>query len=214
MGSQNDKGYNLKTAVRSAAPFFSTVIFALYNGWLGISRLSVWHGSICVFYMLLSLLRMIMITAERRSKITDKRKLFHYRRWIAAVTAVTVVLNLSLIMPIAMLVRFEKPVYIGLVSAIAMAAYTVYKITMASLRLKQQRKKGGVFKIQMNTVALIDALVSVLVLQNTLVTVNETGTVSQSMLVLSAYTGAAIYIVIVIISIVTAIKSFRTVKKY
>lgn len=37
--------------------FAVTVAFALYNGILGAIYASVWHGSICLYYLLLSALR-------------------------------------------------------------------------------------------------------------------------------------------------------------
>ena len=43
-----------------------TVIFAFYNGFLGIYHRSLWHGSICVYYIVLVLLRVFIITARKR----------------------------------------------------------------------------------------------------------------------------------------------------
>ena len=43
-----------------------TVLFALYNGYLGIAHRSVWTGSICVYYLILVLIRSMVILAEKR----------------------------------------------------------------------------------------------------------------------------------------------------
>lgn len=50
-------------------------------------------------------------------------------------------LNLALICPIALMVKFEKPVNMGQIPAIAMAAYTTYKITMVSIHICRQRNR-------------------------------------------------------------------------
>ena len=46
--------------------FAVTVAFALYNGILGAIYASIWHGSICLYYLLLSALRGILLSAVRR----------------------------------------------------------------------------------------------------------------------------------------------------
>ena len=45
--------YIFQTLISAAASFGCTALFALYNGYLGLWHRSVWHGSICVFYLLL-----------------------------------------------------------------------------------------------------------------------------------------------------------------
>ena len=34
-----------------------TVLFALYNGFLGLYHGSIWYGTICLYYLLLAVLR-------------------------------------------------------------------------------------------------------------------------------------------------------------
>lgn len=77
-------------------------------------------------------------------------------------------MDLALIWSIAMMVVLDKPVSIGLIPAIAMAAsYTTWKITMASVHMgRQQRRAGGnILVAELRTVSFIDALVSILTLQ-------------------------------------------------
>ena len=57
-------------------------------------------------------------------------------------------LNVALICPIVLMVKFEKPVNLSLIPAIAMAAYTTYKVTIASVNIyKQKRRKNSNFLI-------------------------------------------------------------------
>lgn len=63
------KDYIFKTMANSVLSFSVTVLFALYNGFLGIRLLSVWHGSICVFYFLLVAIRGMILLTEKNNII-------------------------------------------------------------------------------------------------------------------------------------------------
>ncbi len=63
------KDYTFKTITSSVISFGGTILFALYNGFLRISLLSVWHGSICVFYLLLIAIPGMILLNEKRNAI-------------------------------------------------------------------------------------------------------------------------------------------------
>ena len=48
--------YDFKTYIAAAGSLASTLFFAFYNGFLGIYHASLWHGTICVYYIILTLL--------------------------------------------------------------------------------------------------------------------------------------------------------------
>lgn len=209
------RDYVFKTFAGSAFSFCSTILFALYNGILGIIKMSVWHGSICVFYMLLAVIRALVLFAQKKSKVkkTEQRIALRYKAFIIS-TIILFVLNLSLIYPVAIMAKFEKPVDIGLTPAIAMAAYTCYKITLATVNLSTQKKKNhnNILITELRTINFIDALVSVLTLQNTLIMVNDAPSQEGSMASLTAVTSAVIYAVIAAITVKLLIKGFKKYK--
>ena len=88
----------------------------------------------------------------------------------------------------------------GLIPAIAMAAYTTYKITMAIIHMKKQQAHH-VLVCELRTINLIDALVSILTLQNTLIMINAGKGEVNNMLTLSAISSAAIYLLILGITV-------------
>lgn len=204
------KDYIFKTMVNSAFSFFVTLLFALYNGFLGIRLSSVWHGSISIFYLLLVIIRGMILFTERNNRTrSGKEKARTRRRTFAVGSVMLSVLNLALILPISLMVTMQKPINIGLIPAITMAAYTTYKITMASVRIRRQRhENNNVLVTELRTINFIDALVSVLTLQNTLIMVNQTKSDAHDMLVLSAVTSAVIYLFIVVITIRLLTKGF------
>lgn len=161
-------------AMGRTGSFAATVLFALYNGALGIWYASLWHGSIGIYYLLLSLLRGILWGAERKAGREDGALAEHHRRRIFFVTSgMMLVMNAALFTPVSLMVRDQRPIQTGLIPAIASATYTTYKITVAAVKWK--RTGGTILERESSMIRLVDALVSVLVLQNTLIIAVEGG---------------------------------------
>lgn len=195
------ESYRFQTLAGSALSLCITALFALYHGFLGFFFPSVWHKSIGVFYFLLVVLRGAILLAEHgvRSKPEAEKHLLRQKVFLAT-SALLFPLNLSLLLPISLMVRMEKPVHMGKIPAIAMAAYTTYKITMALLHMRKRRSHPVLIR-ELRTINLIDALVSILTLQNTLIMVNPDPGRERSMLPLSAISSAAIYLLILVITV-------------
>lgn len=107
--------------------------------------------------------------------------------------------------------RPAKPVDMTLIPAIAMAAYTTYNVVMSSVNLKRRKRSSDRLVRLLRTINFIDALVSVLSLQNTLIMVNMKGDGSE-MLTLSAITSAAIMLAVLAISVAAMIKGVVSLK--
>lgn len=198
------KDYSYQTLMSAAVSFGCTVLFALYNGYLGFRYGSVWHGSIGIFYLLLMVIRgIVLLTEKRNRKRFEAERNRCRRRTFLISSALLLALDLALIWPISMMVVLDKPVSMGLIPAIAMAAYTTWKIIMASVHIGRQRRRpgGNILVAQLRTVNFIDALVAILTLQNTLIMVKRTTTDENTMLPLSAASSAVIYVVIVALTV-------------
>ena len=184
----------------AAASFGCTALFALYHGYLGLRYGTAWHRSIGIFYLLLTVIRGIVLLTERQNRTRPAAKQIHCRRQTFLISAVLLlVLDLSLAAPISIMAVLDKPVCMGLIPAIAMAAYTTWKITTASIHVVRQRRRPSVNILvwELRTVNFIDALVSILTLQDTLIMVNPTAGSGDRMLPVSAASSAAIYAIIV-----------------
>ena len=110
---------------------------------------------------------------------------------VAVGTLLLPVLDLSLTVPAAMMVLDRKPVQIGQIPAIGMAAYTTYKVVLAAIGLKRSKRTESLAEKALRTIAFTDALVSVLTLQNTLIVVMDGG-MGGKMQILSACSSAAL----------------------
>ena len=150
---------------RKARPFFArvgavgsfavTVVFALYNGGLGIWNASLWHGSICVYYILLSLLRGILLAVERKAgKATLEIAEHHRRKVFYATSGIVLVMNAALLTPVSLMVLDQRPIQTGLTPAIASAAYTTYKISTAAVKWK--RTNGTILDRELSMLRLVD----------------------------------------------------------
>ena len=206
------KDYAFQTAVGAFVSMGFTALFALYNGYLGLSLLSVWHGSIGAFYFLLVAIRGIILYSEQKNMTrSEQQQIIHRHRTYLGSCVLLFLLDLALIVPISMMVVMEKPVDMDQISAITMAAYTTYKITMASIHIRRKMKDhtGNILITELRTINFIDALVSILTLQNTLIMVNSSFPDSENMLILTAGTSAVIYIIIVLISVLMLIQGLK-----
>ncbi len=202
--------YDFKTVTAALGSLAVTALFALYNGFLGVYHASLWHGSICVYYLVLVILRTTVIAAGKKAgrKAEPNRALA--KVYIAS-AALLLFLNVCLVVPVSLMVLRQKPVNMSLIPAIAMAAYTTYKVVMASVNLKRRKRSSNRLVRLLRTISFIDALVSVLSLQNTLIMVNMKDDGSE-MLTLTAITSAAIMLTVLVLSVVAMIKGVAGLK--
>lgn len=190
-----------------------TIVFALYNGYLGIAHGSPWHGSVCVYYLLLVALRSVALLSEKEALKRESdgcENGFRLRMYLVC-SGLLLVLNLCLIGPVALLVRQEKSVDMTMIPAIAMAAYAFYKITLASINLAKRRRSANCLVRLLRAINFIDALLSIATLQNTLIMVATTGD-KKTLLPLTATTSGLIWLAVVVLSVsglIWGVKAYR-----
>lgn len=202
--------YDFKTITAALGSLAVTALFALYNGFLGVYHASLWHGSICVYYLVLVILRTTVIAAGKKARRKAEPNRALVKVYIAS-AALLLFLNVCLIVPVSLMVVRQKPVDMTLIPAITMAAYTTYNVVMSSVNLKRRKRSSDRLVRLLRTINFIDALVSVLSLQNTLIMVNMKGDGSE-MLTFSAITSAAIMLAVLAISVAAMIKGVVSLK--
>ena len=199
--------YQFKTLATSTLSALVGLGFTVFNVVLGIVYKSVWNISISVYYVLLAIVRGIVVHSQRKVSVADnQKKQEQYKRIYFKTHILMIFMDMCLIAPIAYMVIGERSYEYGLIPAIAMAAYTTYRITMGIINLGKSRKQENILIRELRTVNLQDSLVAVLTLQNALIIAN--GSDMQSMLALTAWTSAGIWLMIVIFTV----KSFLYVR--
>ena len=199
--------YQFKTLATSTLSALVGLGFTVFNVVLGIVYKSVWNISISVYYVLLAIVRGIVVHSQRKVIVADnQKKQEQYKRIYFKTHILMIFMDMCLIAPIAYMVIGERSYEYGLIPAIAMAAYTTYRITMGIINLGKSRKQENILIRELRTVNLQDSLAAVLTLQNALIIAN--GSDMQSMLALTAWTSAGIWLMIVIFTV----KSFLYVR--
>ncbi len=198
--------YAFKTYFASGFSALLGIIFTVYNGYMGLRYRSIWNGSICVYYVLLAAVRGLIVNSQRNEKARNNPET--RKRIVLFTHIIMFLMDLSLVVPIKAMIDNDRSFKWGLVPAIAMAAYTTYRIVMSIHNLLVARKHEDVFVKELRTVFLMDTLFAVLVLQNTLILTND-GTVAGPMKVLSIITSTLICMAIYAISILSFVKSKR-----
>ena len=123
------------------------------------------------------------------------------------------VLNVSLIVPISLMVLMQKPVNLTLIPAIIMASYTTYRVIMAAIHLKKRAISSNILVRLLRTINFIDALVSVLTLQNTLIMVNANAEGYRVLLPLTSVTSAAVWITVLVLSVIVFAGGIRSPRR-
>lgn len=203
--------YDFKTYIGAAGALVTTLAFAIYNGFLGIYHASLWYGTICAYYIMLTLLRGSIITAAKRIAQREEQEAARNKAFLA-ISCLLLILNISLIVPVSIMVRQQKPVNLTLIPAIAMAAYTTYKVTMASVNLSRRKVSSDSLVWLLRTIGFIDALVSILTLQNTLIMVHSSGE-NPGMLPLTAITSALVWVTVLVLSFCAIMKGIKRIKR-
>lgn len=181
-----------------------TAAFAAYNVFLGIRTGGAWFYGIGVYYSLLTCARSAILLSEAKNlhEQNEEKKITREKRTFSRVAAFIVLIDLCVAAPIAMMVLGKKHVSAGTIAAITMAAYTTYKIAAAITRFNKARHRSDRPGIkQLRQIGVSDALVSVLSLQNTLISVFSQGEEAQKMFTLSAVSSAAIYVCLITLSV-------------
>ncbi len=191
--------FTFRTLLSSTMSFMIGLFFIIFNGALGIIYESLWHGTICIYYILLTLIRGIIVFYQRKKNYRDIVNGRLLRNKVSKYTHIMLfALNLALIVPITIMVKGERAYNYGLVPAIAMAAYTFYKIGLSTINLKNARKETNCLIKELRVISMIDTLVAILSLQNAMIIANGGG---DDMHVVMSYSSAGIFAFIVILTI-------------
>lgn len=155
------------------------LIYSLYNGVIGLLSNSVWHISIAVYYTLLLAIKFIVysrLKGKNNDKISTKAFII--------TTVLLFLISLSLIVPVILMLKNERPILFTLEIAIAVATYTTYKVTMAVIAFIKKWRTDNMLIAEIVSISMIEAIVSLLTLQNTLIAVND-GVGDSGLLILS-----------------------------
>ena len=173
--------------------------FAVYNGYLGIAHEYIFGVSIAVYFAVLSAIYFILVDGEMLSGKVGAKQNTHVRKYIVA-TALLLAVDVLLVGPITLMVLQRRQFNLGMIAAITVAMYATYKVSSAVANYVKTRNYFDVRTVSVRSVKLVDAMVSLLTLQNTLI-VAKGSSAEQSTFVLTSWTSLALYVAIVTVSL-------------
>ena len=186
----------------------TSFLFCCYNTYIGFSKGNVFSLSIAAYYLLLCLMRLFCFILMKKSLKSGKENVREYK----VLSSFLFILNLLLVGPVILLAMHQKEYKGEMIQAIAMAAYSTYKITMAIIGFVKGRKTDSMGTSIRMTLSMTDALVSILSLQNTLLIVNG-GADKEDMRILSIVSSCLIFLVILLLTIFDCVRIWKYDKK-
>lgn len=208
----------LRTVVFMVPGMGVNLIYAIFNGVIGVTNHSAWYGSLAAYYILLCVMRFVSVSYARKvydGKVhigKNNRQKNEYgleaRAW-RVYRNCGVMLSVSSIAlggAVIMLVLGEGgKSYPGLM-IYAVATYTFYKLVMAITNMIKVGKENAILLITFRNISYADALVSLLSLQTALFA--AFGQNSEAIIpIFNALTGAGVCLMILALGIYMVHKS-------
>ena len=178
--------------------------FCVYYAVLGISKSYSFAICMAIYYFLLTAIRIGIAAGAIITRKSGEESAEKTEKLCVCSSCLLIALNIALIAPIIMLVRQERKFSLGIIPAITTAAYCTYKTTAAIVRYVRKGEHSPLDRTR-NSVALVDAATSVLILQNTLIMATGSGG-SGDMHTLTIYTSFFIYAFIVFASVMLLVR--------
>ena len=186
--------YNKRTVIFAFLSVLVTICFTVYNGILGFLYNSTWHICIFVYYVFLLLIKGLLVFGIFHKKTRNNQLIVVYITFI-----MLIILTIAMIAPAFLLVLDKRTYNLGLIPSIASAAYTTYSITMSIVNMKKAKNTDSPIIKQIRLVNIVNTLMSILVLQNTLILAN--GGYTDDMKKLSVASSVGIIVLIIFIEI-------------
>lgn len=164
------KDYRLRTLVMSLPGLGLNLIFAVYNAYLGASRLSPWYGSLAAYYILLCVMRFAAVIYAKSIYI-DKREMPAQQRELKVYQncgAMLSVMSVALMGAVTMLVNGSGGKSYPGTMIYAVAAYTFYKLTLSVLGMLRAKREQSILSMTLRYIGHSESLVALLTLQTAL----------------------------------------------
>lgn len=195
-----------RIVLTAAAGFLINVLYALYNGGLGIINRSIWFITMCAYYTILSTMRFSAVLCERKNNATASNDMEYFVMKLSG--GLLAVLSFILTGAIYISLAENIAAKYDTIVMISIATYTFYKITMASIHAVKGRENHAPLLAAIRRIGYADVAVSVLTLQRSmLASFGElTDTKAHTMNIL---TGAAVCLFVFLLGITMVIQGLQ-----
>lgn len=204
------RDYYYRTVLSLLAGAALNIIFAAFNGVVGIISLSPWFGTLAAYYLLLSIMRVGILSQHKKNLQygEDSRVIDAELRLCKKCGILLLFMTVVLIGAVVLLLTFDGGKEYPGFTIYAVAAYAFYKITMAIINVVKTYRMKKIMLMIIRDIGFVDACVAILSLQTAMFAAfgGEDKLLIQRM---NGMTGLAVCVVI----LVTAIRELRLVAK-
>ena len=191
----------------AAVAFAFNLLYALYNGVLGIGSRSLWLTTMCAFYSILAVMRFFAVLCGRRN--TSAVSAFFVMKLSGILLTV-----LGFILVAVLYISLAQNIAVkhGEIIMITIAAYTFYKIIMAIVRAVRQRKNPSLLLSVIRSIGYAEAAASVFTLQRSmLVSFGEMG--REQIRLMNTLCGAGVCLFVFVLGVAMFVKGARKENK-
>ena len=186
--------------------FSLNLLYAFYNGALGIINHSVWFITMCAYYIVLSTMRLSAILCGQKNKNISSSDTEYFVMKLCGV--LLVLLNFVLVGAIYISLSRNIATKHGEIVMITIAAYTFYKITMTVIKAVKQRKNPSPLLSIIRSISYAEVAASVLTLQRSML-VSFGGMSDTDIRTMNILTGSAVCLFVLILGIVLITRGKR-----
>lgn len=206
---QNDARWRLTLSLYSS--FSVNCTYALLQFGLGVYHTTIWYYSMAAYYLMLAVMRFYLLGYTKKHAPGENRKKEWCRYRFCGV--ILVGMNLTLAVIVFYITWQNRTFFHHMITTIAMAAYTFTAFTMAVVNLIRYRKyKSPVFSAA-KVIGLVAAMVSMLTLETTMLTVFGKGETGDFNRVITGTTGAVVTLTVLVMAVYMIVKSTGELKR-
>lgn len=209
------KDYYYRTVMTTYSSFTFNVFFAMLNGIYGVIFRSWWFVTLAVYYIILSVMRLIAIRMEVRDKKEKETRQIRNNEWnvYRKCGILFVLLTIAMIGAVFLMV-FESngKSYPGIMIFVV-ALYTFYRIILSIINLLKAKRLKFPLIMTIRNIGYADAMVSILFLQTAMF---KSFNKEHSSLprIMNAITGGVVCVTILFMGIRMIILAGRRLSKF
>lgn len=206
--------YGFRTVVLAIVSLFVGIFFAFLHAIYAVIYDSVWFALLATHYLILSIQRIAVLlisqSSQERYAGNAQRKRLADARMYSLTGIVILVIAVILAFAVLQISLVQSPPVLGMAVAILSAAYTTYKMTMGIINAVRAKKFHDPVVKTIRNVDLIDGIVSLFILETTLI--GTFGAIAEMRLLL-VISGAVACAFKIYLSIYMIIRGHFKVKK-
>ena len=207
--------YGIRTLIFALISFVINTAYVVVNGVTAVRYLSVWYACMAAYYLALCLLRGgVLFFGRKAAKKYETNELAVNRAKTKIYLGCGISLLVSevaLVFAVTQIVMDDSHAQTGMILAIATAAYTFYKFILAIVNMVRAKRFSDQIVQSLRNINLIDAVVSMLSLEITLIAVTGSG---EDMTLLNAITGGCVCAIAIILGVLMILQAIKKLQEY